>query len=105
MATPASTEAGIMQPPQPQAPVKKGVLIKQLTDDELEHELNDMDLKSNVEPPEGIDEPKNQLDAFFLKHHIAQDANYDAMARVSHLEPQDVRDRLKDLGVKLPNGA
>ena len=101
--TPAE-EAGIMKPPQT-TPAKRWTLIKQKTDDELEHELNDMDLISNVEVPKDISKPKTQLDAFFLKHQLDQDANYDALARVAHMEPSDVRDHLKELGFTFPLGA
>ena len=80
---------------------KKGTLIKQKTEAELLHELEDMDLISNCDD-KTVD---NQTDAFIVIHHSKMDANYDIMAKVLHWEPVDVRTRLKELGYEMPDGA
>lgn len=106
VSTKASQDAGIQLPPQTDpSPVKKGVLIKQKTDDELDRELNDTDIISNLEVPEGVTKPTTQIDAFLIKHQEDKTANYDAMARVLHLETYEVRERLKELGYSFPGGA
>lgn len=87
-ATVASTEAGINIPP-PRSQLKRATVIPQKSDDELENELE-----------------TTELDDWLKKHHDAMDANYDTLARISHLgSAQEVRDRLKGMGYEFPAGA
>ena len=87
-ATAASTAAGINIPPSTES-VKRATIIPQLPREQLEAELDDM-----------------ELDDWLEKHHNKMDANYDILAKVSHLgTAQDVRDRLKVLGYAFPDGA
>lgn len=87
-ATAASTQAGIEIPPAPST-IRKPTIIRQLSDEELENDL------------EAIG-----LDDWLMKHHDKMDANYDTLARVAHLDgAPEVRDRLKTMGVQFPPGA
>lgn len=84
-ATMASTEAGIQMPPRD---IRRGTLIKQLTDEQLEAELE-----------------HTTAEDFVKRHHDKMDANYDAMARVLRITPEEVRQMLKDQGYVFSPGA
>lgn len=83
--SPASIEAGIEQPTDNNAP--KGVLIRQISEDEAIAQLDTMDVQEWVK-----------------YHYDRKDFNIQAMANVLRESIEEIYNRLHAAGVELPQG-
>lgn len=83
--SPASVEAGIQQPTQDDRP--KGILIRQISEDEAIAQLDEMDVQEWV-----------------LYHYNKGDFNIQGMANVLRESTEEIYNRLHAQGIELPEG-